>query len=447
MTFPARLVAAAMLVATPHVVCAQGPARAAVVPSSIGDPAVDSATVARAAWSRAIAAQRAGDAVVASREAARAAAAWPTQPAYLWGSATTAARAGDSTAAMRALAAYADLGLGRDLRAEPAFTALATRPDFVALIRQHDTNRAPFVRSVVRAVLPDTTLWPEGFDYDARTRSYYVSSVRHRTIAELSADGSVRELWPRDRPDMGAILGVRVDTARRVLWATTSTVPQMARYDSSSPPVAALLRIRLPDGAIERRWTLPPSPRGHVLGDLAVDTRGDVWITDSNDPVVYRLRAGSDTLERTTSPLFRSLQGIAPTTDGRAVYIADYSHGLLRLDPDTRVVTRLIDAPSSTSLGCDGLVWYHGSLIGVQNGVVPARIMRFALDATGTRILTAERLDQNTTVADEPTLGAIIGDSFVYVATSQWEKHDAAGERLPGVALAPVVLLAALMRF
>jgi sugar lactone lactonase YvrE len=408
---------------------------------------VESATVARSAWSRAVAAQRAADFATAAREARRAADAWPTQPAYVWGAATMAARAHDTAAVLRALTDYAALGLGRDLRTDPAIAPLLSLPQFARIGERHDANRAPTLGSSnLRAMHPDTTFWPEGVDYDRRTTRFYLASVRHRTIAEIGVGGTIRELWPRDKAGIGAVLGVRVDSARRVLWATTSSVPQMHGFDSTVPPIAALLRVDILTGRIEQRWDLPPVPRGHVLGDVAVGPRGDIWFSDSNDPVLYRLRAGADTLERMTSPLFRSLQGIAPTPDGRVVYIADYSHGLLRLDVATGNVTRVADAPGTTALGCDGIVWHHGSIIAVQNGVAPARIVRFALDSAGLRVTRAEVLDQSQ-AADEPTIGAVVGDQFIYVATSQWEKHTEDGIRRPGEPLRPALLLAVPIRF
>jgi sugar lactone lactonase YvrE len=303
-------------------------------------------------------------------------------------------------------------------------------------------NLSPKVHSTVVATLADSTFWPEGVDYDARTKRFYLASVRHRTIAELRPDGTSRELWSRDLPGIGAMLGVRVDTARGVLWATTSGIHQMEGYASADSGIAALLRIRIADGTIERRWDIAPSPRGHVLGDLAIGPHGDVYLTDSSEPFMYRLRAGGDTLERLASPLFRSLQGMAPTPDGRSVYIADYSHGLLLLDVASGAITRLDDAAGSTSLGCDGLVLdRRGAIIAVQNGVSPARVMRFVVDRARRRIVMAMLLDRNLAVADEPTIGTIAAGRYVYVANSQWDKHDDDGVPKPGVPLTAPVLL------
>jgi SMP-30/Gluconolactonase/LRE-like region len=408
-----------------------------------GIAAVDSAAAARDAWSRASAALRANNLAKARTEMTRAATAWPTQPAYLWGRAIVAARAGDTASALAGLSAYAALGLGRDVRKDPALAALTGAPAFAAIVARLDTNRAPLVRSARRAQLADSAFWPEGVDYDARTRTFYVASVRQRTIAAVSENGSTRELWPRAQPGIGAMLGVRVDAKRGVLWATTSGIKQMSGYLPADSSIAALLRIDMKTGAVQRRWDLPPVKGGHVLGDLAVGPNGDVFVTDSNEPVLYRLRPNADTLERLTHPFFRSLQGMAPTPDGRTLYVADYSHGLLRVNLATRTVSRLADAPRSSSLGCDGIVWDRGAIVAVQNGVAPARIVRFTLDAAGTRIVRADVLDQNVALAGEPTIGTIVGDRFVYVANSQWDEYDDDGHRVPKTTLSPPLLLAA----
>jgi sugar lactone lactonase YvrE len=392
-----------------------------------GIAAVDSASVARTAWSRASTALREGKLDVARAEVDHAANAWPTQPTYLWASATLAARAGDTTRLRTMLALLAAMGLGRDLRRDSSFARYRHVPAIAPLVETLNALSASEAHSKVRGTLPDSTFWPEGVDYDSRTGRFYVASVRHHTVAELSPDGTSRDLWPRDRADLGAVYGVRVDTRRGVLWATTP---------------ASLLRVRLSDGIIEHRWDIAATPAGHTLGDIAIGLTGDVYTTDSDEPVLYRLRSGRDTLERITHPLFHSLQGIAPAPDGRAVYVADYSHGILRVDLATSTVERLEDAPSSTSLGCDGIVWDRGAIIAVQNGVSPARIMRFVLDPGGRRIIRADVLDRNSAIADEPTIGTIAGREFVYVANSQWEKLNTDGTRKPNVRLTAPILLA-----
>jgi hypothetical protein len=293
----------------------------------------------------------------------------------------------------------------------------------------------------VRLTLSDSTFWPEGIDFDARTGFFYVTSVRHGTVAEVDERGRARDLLARHQTGIGAILAARVDTARNVLWATSSGLPQFERYTAADSAQAALLRIRLADGVIERRYPLPASTR-HALGDVAIGANGDVFVSDSRDPALYWLRRNADSLIRITSPLFRSLQGIAPSPAGDAVIVADYSHGLLRLSLRDGVVTWLGGVDGATPLGLDGIVWYQGGIIAIQNGFAPARVVWFQLDPTGTRLTGSRVIDQNASLADEPTIGTVAGNQFVYVANSQWEKFDDAGIRKANVRLTPPILLA-----
>ena len=416
-------------------------------PMMTGNAIVDSAAVARYSYSRATAALRRNDLRAARVEAGRAARAWPTQPAYHWARVVIGLRLHDTATVLDALTRYAGLGLGRTLTGDTALARYLSLPAFQAVTARHAAQVAPLRRGRAIAILPDSTFFPEGMDVDPRTGLLYVASVRHRTIAELTPRGDyVRELLPRGGVGLGAILAVRVDPQRGVLWATMSGIPQMEGFLPSDSLVHMLVRIRLPEGEIDGRWELPASDIGHTLGDVAIGPHGDVFMTDSRDPALYRLPADGGGLQPYRHPLFRSLQGVAPAPNARDVFVADYSHGIMKVNAISGEAIRLGDAPGSTSLGVDGLVWHDGALVAVQNGVAPPRIMRFELDSTWTRFVRAEVLDQNLPIADEPTMGTMLGDEFVYVANSQWAKYDDGGSLLRGATLRRPVLLSVPVR-
>jgi len=407
-----------------------------------GYAAADSAAVARAAFRAANAAIAKHDTAAALRAVDRAAAAWPTQEGYLWARTIVAAMARDTARVVSALNAYADNGFGRDVASDARLAPLLSLSGAAGAAKRIHDNFGPLVRSTIIATTLDSAFYPEGVDANPRTGTFYIASVRHRTIAEVSPAGkSLRELIPRGTPRVGSILGVRVDAARGFIWATTAGLPQMEGYEPRDSAIAALLRIRISDGVIDKRWDLAPSPQGHTLGDLAIGANGDVYVTDSREPVLYILKRGADTLQRIVHPLFHNLQGMAPAADGRTLYVADWSHGLLRVDLATRQVTRLADAPHSSSLGCDGIVLDGNTIIAVQNGSSPQRVMRFTLNAAGTAIARADVLDRNTLLAPEPTIGTMSNGAFVYVANSQWDEYTDAGTPKPSAVLhAPVLL-------
>lgn len=84
---------------------------------------------------------------------------------------------------------------------------------------------------------------------------------------------------------------------------------------------------------------------------------------------------------------------------------------------------------------------YRGGIIAVQNGVEPARIVQIVLNAAGDSVVRLDVIDRNSNIADEPSIGTVFGDDFIYVANGQWTKYDDNGKRIAGSKLSPTILL------
>src|SRR6476469_3323201 len=419
-------------------------ARAQAAATSIPlPPRADSAQRARAAFRLAMAAYGQHDLVTARREMLRAADAWPTQQVYLEASAKLAAMTGDTADAARWLDGLAALGIGTDVRTDTVFRALAAAPAFVAAAARLDTATAPVVRSRVRLTVADTGLHPEGIAFDSRHRRWFVGSVRQRRVVAVERDDRTHDFVSPRSAGLAGVFGMAVDSVRRVLWVATTALPRMEGFTPADSGRVGVYGYDLDTGRLKRSaWMPRDSSTAHTFGDVAIAPNGDVYVSDSEAPWIFRLAIGSDSLERFVShPLFRSLQGMAITPDGATMYVADYSHGLLSVSLASRTVTPLGASGTMTLLGVDGLYWHRGALVGVQNGVIPARVVRFCLDPGRRSVRRLEILDRNPAVADEPTLGAVVGDSLFYVATSAWEKYDDSGQRIAGTRLRPVTVL------
>jgi sugar lactone lactonase YvrE len=398
---------------------------------------VDSAAQARLAFRAAATAATVGETLSLLLRASRA---WPTQSAYWTATARTAARVADTAALREAVAALADMHAGASLLVDSAVQgvtrASSLRRDMDRLARATATQ----LSGRVVATLRDSTVFAEGIDADPRTDALYVASVRHRTIYEISRDGRVRDLQVSRSAGIGAMLGVRVAPDGQSLYATTAGLPMMQGYAAADSSLAGVVRIRRADGAVMARWDIPADGERHVLGDLTIASDGAVFVSDSYAPVIWRLGVGARALESIRHPLFRSLQGIALVPGGAHLIVADYSHGLLRVELATGAVARIGDLVGATSLGIDGIVWHHDGVIAIQNGIEPARVAKFVLDEAQTRIVRVDELDRQPLLADEPTIGTLGRGGFVYVANSQWEKYDD-DRRRPGTTLRPTLIL------
>jgi hypothetical protein len=372
---------------------------------------------------------------------ARAAHAWPTQSSYWISLARVGARLSDTAAVREALGALAPMGAGITLLSDTSLHRLAQAPSIRAAFDSLKRSTATVTGGRVVATIADSGVFAEGVDADPRSGALYVGSIAQRTVFEVAANGRVRDLQVSRTKPVGAILGVRVTNDGRHVYATTAGLRMMRGYQPGDSALVAILKIRITDGEVVARWDVPHDGARHLLGDLAIDAHGTVYATDSFAPVIYVLRPGADTLLQVRHPLFRSLQGVAPIPGTSHLVVADYSHGLLRVDVDRQSVVRIADASGTTTLGFDGLVWHDGALVGVQNGVQSPRIARLTLNDDQTRVLQFRVIDRQPEVATEPTIGTIWRGGFVYVANSQWDAYDDDGVRRPGSVLRATTLL------
>ena len=125
--------------------------------------------------------------------------------------------------------------------------------------------------------------------------------------------------------------------------------------------------------------------------------------------------------------------------------MADYSRGLFAIDRESRRINRLPSPDDVAVAGIDGLYFRDGSLIGIQNGVRPNRVVRFRLDSMLERITGSEVLEANHPRFDDPTLGVIAEGALFYDANSQWSRFSPqagrealAGRRQPVVLKLPL---------
>ena len=407
----------------------------------------DSAAVARSSWRAALEARAKGDHVGAMRKADRAHAAWPTQWYYAYGLARLAAEAGEPGTTARALDDVAAIGAAPSLSTDSTLMAMGRENPLVgASIQRVAANYVPLARSrpLLTFAAADSEFYPEGLALDAKSGRWFVASVHERRIAVATPGKPARDFVPAGAGGLRAVLALAVDERRGRLWATSAGLPQMAGYAPGDSGEASIHAFDLASGKALARHDLPRRPEGHVPGDACVAPNGDLYVTDSSHPAIWRVRAdakdGTAPEEWLSDPTFRSLQGQAFSADGKTLFLADYSHGLAAIDVATKAVRWLEPPPGVCVLGIDGMGRDGDDLVCVQNGITPPRIVRVKL-AAGPRIAGLEVLDRNTEVADEPTMGVVAGDAFVYVANSLWEKYDEGGVRRYEVPLTAPTLL------
>lgn len=343
---------------------------------------------------------------------------------------------GQTENAARALRKILDMKVAMSFENDPDLESLTASPFAGDLILKRKALQKPVNNSVRVFSLDEDALLAEGVAYDPVGQAFFVGSVHKRKIVKIDVDQKTtgfaagEEIW--------SVFGLSADPDRRWLWACTAAIPQMLGYADSLDGRSAVLKFDLDSGKLLKKYLLPKDSAVHVLGDLAVMSNGDVYITDSRTDVLYRIRSDGGKLEAfLQSPLLKSAQGLSADNRGGVLYVADYSNGILRIDLPEKAVYPVFGPDTICLQGIDGLGFFEGSLIVIQNGITPHRVVRLVLDKSGQKITGSEILEMNHPDFDEPTLGIVQGRSFYYVANSQWGNFDVDGAAITGKPFSP----------
>jgi hypothetical protein len=104
-------------------------------------------------------------------------------------------------------------------------------------------------------------------------------------------------------------------------------------------------------------------------------------------------------------------------------------------------ITYLAHPENIAVTGLDGMFLAGDSLIGIQNGTQPERIVRFRLNRRQTRIESAEIIEQSSERLGEPTHAVAAGGWIYVIANVGWNKVDDHGQLKEGQTFAAPVLL------
>ena len=363
-------------------------------------------------------------------------------PSIVFNLARADAALGRTEDALAWLQTFAASGLTRDVANDSALASLRQAPGWAALAARIAGNARPVANAQLAFTLPDPAFMPEGIAFDPRTRRFFVSSLRDGRILAYAPEGGFAEFVPARRDGQWAMLGIAADTLTRTLWATTYAGPYFTGYVAADSGKSAVLAYDLDTGALRRRYT-PPEGTRHQLGDLVVAPDGDVFVSDADEGVVYRIERGGDEMEAFAQDEVVSPQGLAITSDGRRVLVADYVRGIASLERETGELAWITTADSVAVSGIDGLVRVGHRLIAVQNGVAPKRVVELLMDDAERRITGWRPLEQATPLLTEPTHAVVVGGEVFFIADSGWDRLDPSGQLKPGMVLEPAHVMRA----
>jgi len=147
---------------------------------------------------------------------------------------------------------------------------------------------------------------------------------------------------------------------------------------------------------------------------------------------VLRLRPGARRFERLdVAGDFPSPQTPALSADGRTLLVPDYARGLatLALEGCPCASRWPANGAGVFSAGIDGLVRDGATLVAVQNGTSPPRVIRLSDDLQRQQVL-----ESGTPGLGEPTHGIVVDGALWFIADVGWDRLEASGQRKPDAA-------------
>lgn len=268
-------------------------------------------------------------------------------------------------------------------------------------------------------------VYPEGID--VRGDTYYVSSTTDGTIYRGDLDEpTATPFLPGGQDGRTVAVGIKVDG--RTLFVAGGFTGQVWAYD---------LRTRELTGS----WQVAQDGRPTFVNDVAIGPRGEVYVTDSQRPELYRIDAADRRNDSTQElePLMSfegtalqyddgfNANGLVVSRDGRSVVLAQTSTATLyRVDVPTRTVAA-VDLGGEPVSG-DGLLLDGTRLLVVEWLGETSSIVRVDLD----RRLTSGRVVSRTSdpTFDDPTTIARAGRDLL-VVNSQFGTRNVGGTPVP----------------
>jgi hypothetical protein len=365
-------------------------------------------------------------------------------PRVVYSLARAEARLGHPDSALRWLGVYAAMGLVRDVQSDSDLATVRTLSGFARIADRLAANARPVTHSVRTVALANPELLAEDVSYDAHGDRFFVSSVHDGTITIVPRSGQPTDqlVFARGPPGWG-LFAIAVDATRHLLWATAAAVPHAAGYQPADSGQSATLLYDLRSGNLIRRYPLPADGRPHALGDMTLGPSGVAYVSDGRSGGVYRLRPTDDHVETIIEPgtALTSPQTPVLAPDGQRLFVPDYLGGIAVVDLATRRVDWLPHPADVALNGIDGLYLSGRTMLAVQNGTHPERVIRLKLDAGLRHVESWDLIEANWPGLGDPTHGVIVGTDFYYISNSGWDRWNDDGSHVAGVPITSPVLM------
>src|SRR5688572_3537724 len=344
----------------------------------------------------------------------------PNDPTLWFYLARLQAQLGDRAASIAALEKVHAVGTGILPTREGGFEKIWDDKAFQAVRAKLEAKLPRLDFAPTAFELDDRTFIPEGIAYDAHSKVFFLGSISQKRIVRVGAGNAVSD-FAGPSAEIDPILGVAVDSPRRILYAVSTSALTEA---GEAKPRNAVLVFNVDNGRLLRRMEIPAARQ---LNDVTIARGGRVFASDSASGAIYEI--GQEDVRELVAPnVVRGANGLAASPDARRLYVA-HSTGIAVIDISRGTVKRMTIPAGESVAAIDGLYEWQGQLIGVQNLTTPGRVILLTLSADGEAIPKVQTLlSHHHNVIYEPTTGVVTERGFHLLAATGVSHFNRAGQ-------------------
>jgi sugar lactone lactonase YvrE len=260
--------------------------------------------------------------------------------------------------------------------------------------------------------------YPEGIAWSAPQNSFFVSSIHQGVIGKVAMNGHYTP-FIRDAKLVSSV-GLQFDAKRNLVWAAVGDLGNSMRSSPATQgKLAALAAYDATTGERRAYHDLGGLVEGgHFANDLALDAKGQVYVTDSFSPVIYRLDAQGQASVFVRSELFTgegfNLNGIVWHADGYLLVNKHNSGELFRISTTGTPDVQRVALPEALK-GADGLLLLAPNRLALVQNSGADRVVELVSD-DGWRSATIA--SEHKTAGSFPTTAARVGKNY-YVLNSR----------------------------
>lgn len=355
---------------------------------------------------------------------------------------------GEKSKAYDLLLAMQKQGYGYDLAKNPSFDKITGTRVWTYIADSLAANLKPFGEGKVAFTLPKGDTLFDSLAFDPKRKQFLVGSVREGKIYLADKNGKLADfITPDAHNGLWSVYAMAADADDDALYVASTASVYFKNFSKDDYGKAGVFKFRLSSGKLLDKYLLAPDSKPRTLSSIAVGKGGLVFAADGLRNIIYKLDGGQ-LKPMVENPRLTSVRGLALSGDGKILYFADYAMGVFGVDLAAGKAFDLRYNPAALVLGgIDGLYWYDHTLVAIENGMSPHRVMRLTLGDDGHSIVKAMPLDVANAAFGLPTYGTIDGDGLYFVANSQKNAYGTYGTPKDDAKLEAVKVFRSDLRF